>query len=297
VGNYAGAFCEIWLVARRPEGLAGDTLELYAFIVRRIIQFLNWGFGFLANTLQVSGLTLHALISVIVGTIVLVIGWLENVAPFGLAIGVAAAFGLVMYGLTKLKAFARPAVAGHQPVPQVPVQAAPVRAANPAEPPLCWLRPSVAVDVLAAPELAQAREQRLARMREADNQVRAQRARQNAEVLRQAGIPVDWPDEPRPLDPVEEQALAAVGLANRELLEERYNQANAEVMTDIHAKLATGELRARGFVPPLRPDGQAIDIPAEQWRFLRLNVAQETAGGQGITYVAVALARVERAQP
>lgn len=91
-----------------------------------------------------------------------------------------------------------------------------------------------------------------------------------------------------------ERAFATVGLVNREALEERYNQANAEVMADIHAKLARGELRARGFVPPVLANSQEIDIPAMHWRFLRLDIGQETVSGQGLTYVAVALAWAER---
>ncbi len=282
--------------------------------MRKLFQFLNLAYGFIANTLQISGLSFSALITLLVG----VIGKLRNVDPFLIACSIPISFALTAYGFTKVRSLTRAAQPRRQrtfkemakimyPKPPLwrrvlnklksgtapeamPTAVAPATPPAPVPAHVEWLRPAVAMDALANPELVRNREARLAQMHEAENRVRAQRARQNVELLRKAGIQRVFPEQPAP-NPWLDEVLKAAGLVNQEALEQRFNQANAEVMADIHTKLTTGEVRARGLIPPLSADSREVDIPTVHWRFLRLDVPQETASGQGVTYVAVVLAK------
>jgi hypothetical protein len=59
---------------------------------------------------------------------------------------------------------------------------------------------------------------------------------------------------------------------------------------DLHYKLLTGELVARGFLLPVTQNPIVKDIPKEYWRFLRLTNDFTEASGKDISYTGVEVA-------
>jgi hypothetical protein len=63
-----------------------------------------------------------------------------------------------------------------------------------------------------------------------------------------------------------------------------------QMQQNVHDKLTSGELVAKGFLMPLSPKPIEIIIPKEQWRFLRFRDNFQKASGEGISYTGVAVA-------
>jgi hypothetical protein len=66
-----------------------------------------------------------------------------------------------------------------------------------------------------------------------------------------------------------------------------------EVINELHEKLRTGELVAQGFLYPMEKDSTAVLIPAERWRFLKLNRDFTEASGKDIIYVGIVIAKAK----
>jgi hypothetical protein len=60
---------------------------------------------------------------------------------------------------------------------------------------------------------------------------------------------------------------------------------------DLHEKLRKGELVAQGFLLPVEKDSVVADIPAERWRFLKLNDDFTKASGESLSYAGIAIAK------
>jgi hypothetical protein len=57
-----------------------------------------------------------------------------------------------------------------------------------------------------------------------------------------------------------------------------------EVLSDLYSKLRAGKLTAKGFAVPHSHGRPEIEIPAAEWRFLKLTNDMDQASGEGISY-------------
>lgn len=73
------------------------------------------------------------------------------------------------------------------------------------------------------------------------------------------------------------------------LASEELARLEQEIVDRIHAALEAGQLIARGFLPPFSAASTPVDIPAEQWRFLRFDKDYQKAVGHEVTYIGVAV--------
>lgn len=65
----------------------------------------------------------------------------------------------------------------------------------------------------------------------------------------------------------------------------------SQMWQNIHDKLGSGELVAKGFLKPVSENPSEVYIPTKYWRFLRLTGAYNTADGEGKSYTGIAVAR------
>jgi hypothetical protein len=63
------------------------------------------------------------------------------------------------------------------------------------------------------------------------------------------------------------------------------------IMDNVHQKLRSGKLVARGFHHPVGLNPQQVEIPSEQWHLLSFGTGYVEAEGQGLKYVGLELAK------
>lgn len=96
--------------------------------------------------------------------------------------------------------------------------------------------------------------------------------------------------EPNPeRDAIRQRKLPIVELFNKE--RQLRIGAQSKALENLHEKLANGSLVAKGFLQPVLPKDEEVDIPQSKWRFLRFNSDFTEASGEGITYTAVTVAK------
>jgi hypothetical protein len=77
-------------------------------------------------------------------------------------------------------------------------------------------------------------------------------------------------------------------------LQENQRQADhifVQMQNSVHTRLQSGQLVAKGFLMPVTAASVETPIPREQWRFLRFQDGFKKAGGEGISYTGLAVAK------
>jgi len=155
-----------------------------------------------------------------------------------------------------------------------------------------WLLPIVAVEKFAEPALIENRDRTFRAYKEAHDRT-VILERQLSQLQAKYGKRLVNPHSYQvPSDQLEAAHAIAKQRNGEALLKLTYDAAETEWRDDIHRKLENGVLVANGMASPLMANTQTQEIPAYQWRILRLDTAKDEATGEGLKYVGVRLRRV-----
>lgn len=158
------------------------------------------------------------------------------------------------------------------------------------------LPPLIAVEKFSDPRLRSVRDEATEAMERHDAKIEIVKRQWEQEARKQ---PRNLPSPMTPIPSekeVEYRERYHLLVQDKSKFDYAFEVANEFLQLDILKKLFDGKLIAHGFVPPLTPTSQAVQIPSPQWAIglLKLDFEKGEAEGHGIQYVGIRITQNNR---